>query len=99
MLECRFNKTTHHIIISGTSPSSCSILLCSAAARSLKSEGAGKGKGGEMEEREGGELFFLQTLVTRSKRLAGGWAVRAPFPSGLALHPELRFAWELGWPP
>ena len=52
-----------------------------------------------MEEREGGEPFFLQTPVTRSKRLAGGWAVRAPFPSGLALHPEVRFAWELGWLP
>ena len=45
------------------------------------------------------EPLFLQTPVNRSKRLAGGWAVRAPFPSGLALHPEVRFAWELGWPP
>ena len=43
--------------------------------------------------------FFLQTPVERSERLAGGWAVRAPFPSGLALHPEVRFTWELGWPP
>ena len=45
------------------------------------------------------EPFFLQTPVDRSERLAIGWAVRAPFPSGLALHPEVRFAWELGWPP
>ena len=45
------------------------------------------------------EPVFLQTPVERSERLAGGWAVRAPFPSGLALHPEVRFALELGWPP
>ena len=45
------------------------------------------------------EPFFLQTPVGRSERLAIGWAVRAPFPSGPALHPEVRFAWELGWLP
>ena len=43
--------------------------------------------------------FFLQTLVNRSERLAIGWAVRAPFPSGPALHPEVRYAFESGWLP
>ena len=45
------------------------------------------------------EPFFLQTLVNRSERLAIGWAVRAPFPSGPALHPEVRYAFESGWLP
>ena len=43
--------------------------------------------------------FFLQTLVNRSERLAIGWGVRAPFPSGPALHPEVRYAFESGWLP
>ena len=44
-------------------------------------------------------IITIERPNSPTYRLAIGWAVRAPFPSGLTLHPEVRFAWELGWPP
>jgi len=49
-----------------------------------------------------GALFSLQTLVDRSERVEGCWCwstSKSDFPRGLALHPEVHFAWSwVGYP-